>query len=152
VIPTPKWGVRENSFFAVVTRHWNGGRPGPGCDVDAIAGSPSEPSGGHPKARRPVADREVAVTMNRMRCKPSDGKAWTTIRVRELRERPGIAPFDPEANRVETISADETATRLGICVGSVQELIREGVLPATQLLSSAPWQVPIWLSKAKPSR
>jgi hypothetical protein len=47
--------------------------------------------------------------------------------------------FDPEANRVETISADETATRLGICVGSVQKLIREGVLPATQLLPSAPW-------------
>jgi hypothetical protein len=62
-------------------------------------------------------DREVAVTMNRMRCKPSDGKAWTTIRVRE---RLGIAPFDPEATRVETISADETATRRGICVGSVQ--------------------------------
>jgi hypothetical protein len=80
-----------------------------------------------------------------MRCKPSDGKAWTTIRVRELRERLGIAPFDLEANRVETISADETATRLGICVGSVQKLVREGVLPAThyQLLRSAPWQVPV---------
>jgi hypothetical protein len=74
--------------------------------------------------------------MNRMRCKPSDGKAWTTVRVRELRERLGIAPFDPTADRVETISADETATRLGI--GSVQKLIREGVLPAVQLMHSAP--------------
>jgi hypothetical protein len=63
----------------------------------------------------------------------------------------GIAPLDPEANRVETISADETATRLGICVGSVQKLIREGVLPAThyQLLRSAPWQVPVAALKSE---
>jgi hypothetical protein len=32
---------------------------------------------------------------------------------------------------------------LGICVGSVHKLIREGVLPATQLMHSAPWQVPV---------
>jgi len=81
--------------------------------------------------------------MNRMRCKPSDGKAWTTVRVRELRQRLGIAPFDPEAERPETISVDKTAARLGICVGSVQKLIRQGVLPATQLMPSAPWQIPL---------
>ncbi|SEF03236.1 hypothetical protein SAMN05519104_7948 [Rhizobiales bacterium GAS188] len=34
-------------------------------------------------------DREVGVTMNRMRWKPSDGKSWKTVRVRELRERLG---------------------------------------------------------------
>jgi hypothetical protein len=69
----------------------------PGCDADAIRRiairaqwRSSEKLGGQ------WPDREVAVTMNRMRCKPSDGKAWTTIRVRELRERLGIAPFDPE--------------------------------------------------------
>ena len=39
--------------------------------------------------------------MNRMRCKPPDGKAWTTVRVRELRERLGIAPFDPSPRQIE---------------------------------------------------
>jgi hypothetical protein len=132
----------------VVTIHWNGGRHTE-LRVSRVR------CGGYPKDRHPSPvevvrklggqwpDREVAVTMNRMRCKPSDGKAWTTVRVRELRERLGIAPFDPQSDRVKTISADETATRLGICVGSVQKLIREGVLPATQLMPSAPWQVPI---------
>jgi hypothetical protein len=38
-----------------------------------------------------------------------------------------LAPFDPPADRVGTITADEWASRLGICVGSVQKLIREGV-------------------------
>jgi hypothetical protein len=65
------------------------------------------------------------------------------VRVRELRERLGIAAYDPTAVTVETISVDETASRLNICVGSVIRLIREGVLPATQLMPSAPWKVPV---------
>ncbi len=51
--------------------------------------------------------------------------------------------FDPHATRVETISVDQAAKRLKICVGSVHKLIREGVLPATQIMSSAPWQIPV---------
>ena len=43
----------------------------------------------------------------------------------------------------EAISAEEAATRLGICVRSVHKLIRRGVLPATQLMHSAPWQIPV---------
>jgi len=133
---------------AVVTIHWNGGRH-TDLRVSRVR------RGRYPQDHRPSPvevirklggqwpDREVAVTMNRMRCKPSDGKAWTTIRVCDLRERLGIAPYDAATDRVETISVDETASRLGICVGSVQKLIREGVLPATQLLPSAPWQVPV---------
>ena len=55
----------------------------------------------------------------------------------------GIAPFDPTQPREKTISVDETARRLQICVGSVLRLIREGILPAKQLMPSAPWQVPV---------
>jgi hypothetical protein len=56
-----------------------------------------------------LPDRELAVTLNRMRCKFVDGKAWTTVRVRELRERLGIDAFDPALPRAETISAGATA-------------------------------------------
>ena len=55
----------------------------------------------------------------------------------------GSPRIDPTLLRAETISADAAATRLGICVGSVHKLIREGVLPATQLMQSAPWQIPV---------
>ncbi len=88
-------------------------------------------------------DRELSVTMNRMRCKSVDGETWTTVRVRELRERLGIAAFDPTPAGPETISVDETARRLEICVGSVHRLIRQGVLAARQLMASAPWKVPV---------
>jgi hypothetical protein len=30
-----------------------------------------------------------------MRCKTSNGETWTTVRVREMRERLGIAEYDP---------------------------------------------------------
>ena len=133
---------------ALVTIHWNGGRHTE-LRVSRVR------TGRYPADRHPspveavrklggqLPDRELAVTMNRMRCKPADGNAWTTVRVRELRERLGIGAFDPTLPRAETISADAAATRLGICVGSVHKLIREGVLPATQLMQSAPWQIPV---------
>ena len=93
-------------------------------------------------------DHELAVTMNRMRCKSANGKSWTTARVRELRERLGIAAFDPAA-AAETISVDAAAHRLEICVGSVHRLIRQGVLPATQLMPSAPWKIPVAALESK---
>jgi DNA invertase Pin-like site-specific DNA recombinase len=133
---------------AVVTIHWVGGRH---TEVRVARVK----TGRYPADRKPNAvdvmrklggqwpDREVAVTMNRMRCRAPDGATWTTVRVRELRERLGIPAYDPAAQKEETISVDETAQRLKICVGSVHLLIRQGVLPATQLMPSAPWKVPV---------
>jgi hypothetical protein len=78
-----------------------------------------------------------------MRCKTPTGDTWTTLRVRELRERLGIPVYDPSAKRTETISVDEAARRLSICVASVHRLIRDGTLPASQEMPSAPWQIPV---------
>lgn len=88
-------------------------------------------------------DRELAVTLNRMRCRTEDGETWTTVRVAELRDRLAIPPYDPEAEVPKTISVDAAAKRLGICVASVHKLIRSGVLPATQIMYSAPWKIPV---------
>ena len=60
-----------------------------------------------------------------------------------MRDRLGVPPFSALVDAVKTISAERAAARLGICVGSVQRLIRDGVLPATQVLPSAPWQIPV---------
>lgn len=130
----------------VVTIHWVGGRHTQ-VRVARVR------CGRYPEHSKPNAvevmrklggqwpDRDVAVTMNRMRCKAENGDPWTTVRVRELRERLGIAPYDAAAHTVETITVDETARRLGISVPSVHLLIRQGVLPATQLMPSAPWRI-----------
>lgn len=133
---------------AVVLIHWVGG-----CHTEVRV--PRVKTGRYPADRRPSPvevmrklggqwpDRELAVTMNRMRCKTEDGETWTTVKVCALRERLGIAPFDPADHPIPTIGADEAASQLGICVGSVQRLIRQGILPATQLMPSAPWEIPV---------
>ncbi|GIK96324.1 MAG: hypothetical protein BroJett029_05330 [Alphaproteobacteria bacterium] len=132
---------------AMVTIHWNGGRHTelrvPRVRCGRCPDRKPSPVEVIRKLGGQWPDREVAVTMNRMRCRPADGKAWTTVRVRELRGWLGIAPFDPTASRVETITVDAAAHRLGICVGSVHKLIRGGVLPASQLMPAAPWQIPL---------
>ena len=111
--------------------------------------------GGYPTDRRPNPvevlrtlggqwpDRDLAVTMNRMRCKTEDGETWTTIRVAQLRDRLGVPPFDPDADRPKTLTIDATAKRLGVCITSIYKLIRSGALPAKQLMHSAPWQIPV---------
>ena len=132
---------------AIVTIHWNGGR-------HTELRVPRVKTGRYPADRKPNPsevirkigghwpDYQVAVTMNRMRCKPIDGTPWTTVRVRELRDRLGIAPFDPALRKEKMLTVDKVSLHLGICVGSVHRLIREGALPATQLLPGAPWEIP----------
>jgi hypothetical protein len=92
---------------AVVTIHWLGGRHTELRIARVRSRRYSKDSGLSPvavirKLGGQWPDREVAVTMNRMLCKPADGKAWTAVRVRELREQFGIAPFDPAAQTEET--------------------------------------------------
>jgi hypothetical protein len=132
-----KISLHSRLWIAVLAEPWSGSR------MLRIASPHPSPVTAIRKLGGQLPDRELAVTLNRKRCKPPDSKAWTTVRVRELRERLGIAAFDPALPRAETISADATATRLGICIGSVHKLIRKGVLPATQLMPSAPWQIPV---------
>src|SRR6185295_10429851 len=64
-------------------------------------------TGGYPEDLAPTAvealrklagywpDKELAVSLNRMRCKTGDDKSWTTVRVREMRERLGLPEYDP---------------------------------------------------------
>lgn len=131
----------------VVVIHWVGGRHteirvARVKNVHAPAADQHSPVEVMRKLGGQWPDRELAVTMNRMRCKSQKGETWTTMRVRELRERLGMAAFDPAA-APETIGIAATAQRLNIAVDSVHQLIREGVLPATQLLPLAPWKIPV---------
>jgi DNA invertase Pin-like site-specific DNA recombinase len=131
----------------VLVIHWVGGRHTE-IRVARVRG------GRYPEARRPTAvealrqlggrwpDRELAVTLNRMRCRSEHGGPWTTVRVRELRERLGIPMFTPDARRPRTISAAAAAERLSISVASVRRLIGMGALPAIQVMPSAPWEIP----------
>jgi DNA invertase Pin-like site-specific DNA recombinase len=138
----------QASNEAVLLIHWKGGRH---TEVRV----PRVKTGRYPVDRVPNAidaiqklagrwpDREVAVSLNRMRCKTGDGESWTTVRVREMRERLGLPEYDATEARDKMISLMKAAERLGICVGSAKSLVLRGVLPATQIVPGSPWLVPI---------
>jgi DNA invertase Pin-like site-specific DNA recombinase len=133
---------------AVLLIHWTGGRH---TEVRV----PRVKTGRYPSDMAPTAvevirklaghwpDRELAVSLNRMRCKTNDGETWTTVRVREMRERLGIPDYDPAQADAQMISLMKAAERLGICVGSAKSLVLKGILPATQIMPGSPWLVPV---------
>jgi hypothetical protein len=133
---------------AVLLIHWTGGRH---TEVRV----PRVKTGRYPSDMAPTAvevirklaghwpDRELAVSLNRMRCKTNDGETWTTVRVREMRVRLGIPDYDPSKADGQVISLMKAAERLGICVGSVKNLVLKGILPARQIMPGSPWLVPI---------
>jgi DNA invertase Pin-like site-specific DNA recombinase len=133
---------------AVLLVHWTGGR-------HTKVRVPRVKTGRYPNDLAPTAvdalrklaghwpDRELAVSLNRMRCKTDDGETWTTIRVREMRERLGLPECDQANGGTEMISLAKAAERLGICIGSAKRLAANGILPATQAMPGAPWLVPI---------
>ena len=132
---------------AVLLIHWTGGRHtevrvarvktgrDPGDEAPAAVDVLRKLAGHWP-------DRELAVSLNRMRCKTSDGESWTMVRVRDLRERLGIAEHAPGKADKTMISLMKAAERLGICIGSAKSLALKGILPATQIMPGAPWLVP----------
>ena len=138
----------EAANEAVLLVHWTGGR-------HSEVRVPRVKTGRYPGDMAPTAvdalrklaghwpDRELAVSLNRMRCKTNDGETWTTVRVREMRERLGLPEYDPANDRTEMISLMKAAERLGICVGSAKSLAIKGILPATQAMPGAPWLVPV---------
>lgn len=133
---------------AVLLIHWTGGR-------HSEVRVPRVGIGRYPADRVPAAvdvlrqlaghwpDRELAVSLNRMRCKTGDGETWTTVRVKEMRERLGLVEHDSTRADEKMISLMKAAERLGICVGSAKSLVLRGILPATQIVPGSPWLVPI---------
>lgn len=138
-------GLDGSSNDVLVTIHWSGGR-------HTELRVPRVRARHHEEDSRPssvevmrkigdqFSDRAMAATMNRMRC--AGATPWTTDRVRELRARLGISPFDPGAAHAELISINEAARRLSVSVHSVRTLIRDGVLSGAQAMPSAPWRIP----------
>lgn len=133
---------------AVLLIHWTGGRH---TEVRV----PRVKTGRYPGDIAPSAvdalrelaghwpDRELAVSLNRMRCRTGDGETWTTVRVREMRERLGLAEYNPADAGARMVSLAKAAEHLGICVGSTKSLAMKGILPASQAMKGAQWLVPV---------
>jgi len=147
----------DDTNEAVLLIHWTGGRHSE-IRVARVK------TGRYPKDNIPTAvealrklaghwpDRELAVSLNRMLCKTSDGETWTTVRVREMRARLGLPDYDAEKSDGKYISLAKAAERLGICLGSARTLAEKGVLPGKQIMKGSPWLVPVAALDTEPVR
>ena len=60
-----------------------------------------------------------------------------------MRERLGLAEYNPDDAGAPMVSLAKAAEQLGICVGSAKTLALRGILPATQAIKGAQWLVPV---------
>ena len=87
-------------------------------------------------------DAQIATTLNRLGLRTGAGNSWNQVRVASARSYHQLPAFDPEQAREDVVTLDRAAQRLGLSPTSVRRLIKRKVLPASQVVAGAPWQIP----------
>ena len=137
--------VDEEKQEVVLLIHWAGGRhselrvskrgtgqQGQATEADAIAVI-RQMSGR-------FGDGEIAATLNRLSLRTGAGNGWNAQRVYGLRRRHELPNVAGQAdNRMVTLQ--QAAHRLGVSEWNVKRMIDRKVLPATQAVPCAPWEI-----------
>ena len=85
-------------------------------------------------------DGEIAATLNRLSLRTGAGNSWNAQRVYGLRRQHELPNAVRQAeNRMVTLQ--QAVVRLGVSELSVKRMIEQKVLPATQAVPCAPWEI-----------
>jgi Helix-turn-helix domain len=87
------------------------------------------------------SDRNIALTLNRLRLRSGTGLTWTEQRVYAVRHRMGLPAYDPEKDDGTAVSLEQASKILGVSNTVVRRLMNDGILPAIQVSPGAPWQI-----------
>ena len=87
------------------------------------------------------SDEQVAASLNRMSMRTGQGKSWTAHRVYSIRRVHGIHAYRSAEKGGEWLTMSEAAASLGASAHVIRRLIRDGILPAEQVVPDAPWQI-----------
>lgn len=85
-------------------------------------------------------DTNIASLLNRLGYRTGADNTWTESRVRSLRNQRGIPAFDPQV-RGDWLTMKEAAEQLTVSPPVIRRLIDDGILPAKQVIRSAPWVI-----------
>jgi hypothetical protein len=83
-------------------------------------------------------DKAIAAILNRLGYKTGQEKSWNASRVAGLRGYHNIEPFQRQDGWV---TQEQAAEELNVSDTVIKRLIREQVLPATQVVQCAPWVI-----------
>lgn len=87
-----------------------------------------------------AADKTIATVLNRLGYKTGQGKSWHANRVANLRHYHRLPNYQ---KREAWLTLEQTATTLNVSNTVVRRLIKEGTLPAKQVVRYAPWIIEI---------
>jgi excisionase family DNA binding protein len=86
-------------------------------------------------------DKDIAASLNRMGIPTGHGKTWTANRVGSLRTVHGICAYRSAEKNGEWLTMSEAAAKLGVTNHQIRRLIKQGILPAEQVVFDAPYQI-----------
>src|SRR5450432_1392434 len=87
-------------------------------------------------------DGEIAATLNRLRLRTGAGNSWNGQRVYGVRRQQELPSAGSKLEN-RTVTLQQAVERLGVGELSIRRLIEQKVLPATQVVPCAPWEIPL---------
>ncbi|HVX79216.1 MAG TPA: recombinase family protein [Bradyrhizobium sp.] len=87
------------------------------------------------------SDGDIAATLNRMGMPTGQGKTWTAHRVSSVRRVNSIHAYRSAEKNGEWLTMSEAAAKLGVTHHRIRRLIKDGILPAEQVVPGAPYQI-----------
>jgi excisionase family DNA binding protein len=86
-------------------------------------------------------DDQIAASLNRMGLQTGQGNTWNDRRVRSLRETHEIHAYRSAEKDGQWLTLTEAADDLGVTSHTIRRLIKDGDLPAIQVVAGAPHQI-----------
>ena len=136
----------EKASEIVFIIHWNGGR-------HSELRVRKNKTGYHNRTTRAEAidvirrmsgrypDDQIAATLNLLGFRTAFGLKWTTLRIQTLRHRFDLPACNSGQCPPAILTLEQAAKRLRTNRKTVRRLIGKKILPATQVVPGAPWEI-----------
>ena len=130
----------------VLVIHWRGGqhsevrvrKPGPG---EHTKRTPTDAARLIREMAARWSDTDIAATLNRLGLTTGQGNSWNERRVGNHRRKASIPGYESAVKDGRCLTMLEAARKLDVTCHVIRRLIRDGVLPAQQVMPDAPWQI-----------
>ena len=91
---------------------------------------------------RMMSDNSMTGTLNRLGKKTATGLTWTPARICAFRKSHQIPVYkEGEREARGEMTPEEVSQTLGISVSKVRKMIKQNILPASQVCTGAPWLI-----------
>ena len=138
--------VDDETREVVLTIHWRGGQHSQLRVVKPRSGehgcrTPEEALAVMRSMAGRWSDEHIAASLNRMGIPTGQGKTWTAQRVGSLRMVHDIRAYRSAQKDGQWLTMSEAAAKLGVTSHRIRRLIKDGILPAEQVVPRAPYQI-----------